>query len=65
MTVGTQVQQALADARSVQANFETFSLKTQDETAKQMYGNAAKQLQEIVEGLEKRMEEIEQEEPQF
>ncbi|MEC5423889.1 DUF1657 domain-containing protein [Virgibacillus sp. C22-A2] len=65
MTVGTQVQQALANARSAQANFETFSLKTQDEFAKEMYGHAAEELQPIIDGLEKRLAEIEQEEPQF
>lgn len=65
MTVETKVQQALATAKGVQANFETFSLQTKDEVAKEKYANAAKQLQTMVEGLEKRMEQIEQEEPRF
>lgn len=65
MTVGTKVQQALATAKGVQANFEIFSLQTKDEVAKQEYANAAKQLQAMVEGLEKRLEQIEQEEPWF
>ena len=65
MTVGKQVQQALATAKGVQASFETFSLQTKDEVAKQMYAEAAQQLKAVVEGLEKRMEEIQQEEPEY
>lgn len=65
MTVGAQVLQALATAKSVQANFETFSLQTQDEEAKQMYANAAQQIQTVVDGLENRMDKIKQEEPQY
>lgn len=65
LTVRTQVMQALANAKSVQANFETFSLQTQDEVAKESYAKAAAQIQTIIEGLETRMEKIEQEEPSF
>ncbi|MCL7745839.1 DUF1657 domain-containing protein [Halalkalibacter alkaliphilus] len=65
MTVGTQVRQALANAKSVQANLETFALQTKDETAKEKYAKAATQIQEVIDGLETRMEQIEQEEPSF
>lgn len=65
MTVETNVQQALATAKGVQANFETFSVQTKDEVAKLEYENAAKQLETVVEGLEKRLKQIEQEEPRF
>ncbi|WP_088102926.1 DUF1657 domain-containing protein [Halalkalibacter urbisdiaboli] len=65
MTVATQVMQALANAKSVQANFETFSEQTKDEVAKQKYAQAALEMQPLIEGLEKRMEQIEMEEPQF
>lgn len=65
MTVGTQVREALANAKSVQANFETFALQTQDEEAKERYAKAATQMQDIIEGLENRMEKLEQEEPSF
>jgi hypothetical protein len=65
VTVGTQVRQALANAKSVQANFETFALQTQDEVAKERYTKAAAQIQDVIEGLEIRMEQIEQEEPSF
>jgi hypothetical protein len=65
VTVGTQVRQALANAKSVQANFETFALQTQDDVAKERYAKAAAQIQDVIEGLEIRMEQIEQEEPSF
>jgi hypothetical protein len=65
LTVGTQVRQALANAQSVQANFETFALRTKDEVAKERYTQAANRIQEIIDGLQTRLEEIEQEEPSF
>ncbi len=65
MTVGIQVKQALVNAKSVQANFETFASQTQDEVAKQMYSKAATQIQDVIEGLETRVEQIEQEEPGY
>lgn len=65
MTVGTQVRETLANAKSVQANFETFALQTKDEVAKEKYSAAAEQIQEIINGLETRMEQIELEEPSF
>ncbi|WP_156289821.1 DUF1657 domain-containing protein [Oceanobacillus salinisoli] len=65
MTVINQVQQALANAKSAQASFESYSLKTQDESAKEMYINAAGQLQTIIDGLENRLKEIERDEPSY
>ncbi|MDW7650576.1 MAG: DUF1657 domain-containing protein [Bacillota bacterium] len=65
MTVATQIQQAIATAKGAQASFETFAQQTKDEAVKQMYADAAGQLQAVIEGLEKRMEQIRQEEPQY
>lgn len=65
MTVGTQVKQALASLKSAQASFEQFALQTQNQSAKQMYANAANQTKSIVSSLESRVQQIEQEEPQF
>ena len=65
MTVATKVQQAIATAKGVQANFEAFSLQTKDEEAKQKYADAALQLQTVINGLEQRMDRIQQEEPEF
>jgi hypothetical protein len=65
MTVSSQVKQALANLKSAQASFESFALQTQDQAAKQAYTNAATQTQTIVGSLEPRVQQIEQEEPEY
>lgn len=65
MTVGSQVKQTLASLKGAQANFETFALQTQNQQAKQMYQDAATQTQTIVQELEQRVTQMEQEEPQY
>lgn len=65
MTVGTQVKQALANLKSVQADFETFALQTQDQTVKQLYGQCATQAKGMIQQIEQRVQQIEQEEPQY
>lgn len=65
MTVATQVKQAIASLRSVQASFEQFALQTENQQAKQLYANAAEQTKQILQTVEPRLKEIEQEEPQY
>lgn len=65
MTVGTQVKQAIAGLKSVQASFETFALQTENKSAKQLYQQAAQQTKSVVESLEPRLDEIISEEPQY
>ncbi|EKN63310.1 Protein of unknown function (DUF1657) [Schinkia azotoformans MEV2011] len=65
MTVSTQVKQTLAGLKGAQANFETFALQTENKTAKQMYQNAAQQTQQIIDSLSARVQEIQNEEPQY
>lgn len=65
MTVGTQVQQTVAGLKSAQASFEGFALQTENKQAKQLYQNAAQQTQSIIDNLEPRLQQIEQEEPQY
>jgi hypothetical protein len=65
MTVATQVNQTLAGLKSAQASFETFALQTENKQAKQLYKNAAQQTQSIIDSLEPRLQEIQQEEPQY
>lgn len=65
MTVGTQVKQALAGLKSVQASFETFALQTENKNAKQLYQQAAQETQSVLESLEPRLQEIISEEPQY
>lgn len=65
MTVATQVQQAISSLKSAQASLESFSMETQNQQAKQTFSNAATQAQTIVDSLEPRQQEIENEEPQY
>lgn len=65
MTVGSQVKQTIAGLKSAQASFEQFALQTENQQAKQLYSNAASQAQQIVDSIEPRLQEIEQEEPQY
>ncbi len=65
MTVITQVKTTLVGLKSAQASFETFALQTDNQSAKQLYQQAAQQTQSIVDMLEPRVNEIMQEEPQY
>jgi len=65
MTVSSQVRQAIAGLKSVQASFEQFALQTENKQAKQMYVNAAEQTKQVLQQVEPRIQEIEQEEPQY
>ncbi|KIY21363.1 MULTISPECIES: DUF1657 domain-containing protein [Mesobacillus] len=65
MTTINDVKTALAGLKSAQASFETFALGTDNEQAKQLYKQAAQQTQTIVDSISPRVQEIEQEEPQY
>ncbi len=65
MSVGTQVKQTLAGLKSAQASLEVFAMQTQNQQAKDLYTNAAQQTQAIIDSLEPRITEIEQQEPQY
>ncbi|MBA2874963.1 DUF1657 domain-containing protein [Thermaerobacillus caldiproteolyticus] len=65
MTVISQVKQTLAGLKSAQASFETFALQTDNQAAKQLYQQAAQQAQAIVDLVNSRVQEIQNEEPQY
>ncbi|MBT2647068.1 DUF1657 domain-containing protein [Bacillus sp. ISL-34] len=65
MTVINDVKTTLAGLKSAQASFETFALSTDNEKAKQLYQQAAQQTQTIVDSITPRIEEIQNEEPQY
>lgn len=65
MTVVNQVRQAIAGLKSVQASFEQFALETENQQAKQLYQQAAEQTKQVLNAVEPRLAEIEQEEPQY
>ncbi|OZU90503.1 DUF1657 domain-containing protein [Virgibacillus indicus] len=65
MTVGSQVKQTIAGLKSAQASFEQFALQTENKQAKQLYENAAQQTMAILQSVEPRVQQMEQEEPQY
>jgi hypothetical protein len=65
MTVINDVKTTLAGLKSAQASFETFSLGTDNKEAKQFYQDAAKQTETLVNSLTSRVDQIQQQEPQY
>ncbi|NMM63126.1 DUF1657 domain-containing protein [Clostridium sp. P21] len=65
MTVGTQMQQAIAGMQSAAATMKTFALETEDKSAKQDFQQIAKNLDSALETLKGRQQYIEEQEPQY
>ena len=65
MTVGTQMQQAIASVQSVASNMKTFAMETQDPQAKQMFQEMAQTFDGALNTLQQRQQYIEQQEPQY
>jgi hypothetical protein len=65
MTVGTQMQQAIAGIQNAAATMKTFALQTQDKAAQKDFQNAAQQLDTILTTLQGRQQYIEEQEPQY
>ena len=65
MTVGTQMQQAIAGIQSAAATMKTFSLETEDQKAKNDFKQIAQQLDASLETLKERQKYIEEQEPQY
>ncbi|KZL91155.1 DUF1657 domain-containing protein [Clostridium magnum] len=65
MTVGTQMQQAIAGIQSAAATMKTFALQTEDKTAKQEFQEIGQNLDSALEVLKGRQQYIEEQEPQY
>ncbi|WP_018132443.1 DUF1657 domain-containing protein [Effusibacillus pohliae] len=66
MTIGTKLHQTLASCESALANFKTFALDTNNQQAKQLYNQLANAMeQQIINPLRSRVNQIEQQEPQY
>jgi len=65
MTVGTQMQQAIAGIQSASATMKTFSLETVDVKAKSDFEGIAKQLDSAMDILNGRQKYIKNQEPQY
>lgn len=65
MTVSSQVKTCVASLKSAQASLETFALSTQNQDAKNLFSSAAQQTQEIIDQVSSRVQQLENEEPQY
>lgn len=65
MTVATQVKTCLSSLKSAQASLEQFALNTQNQEAKTLFEQAAKQTQQICDQVSARVQQLENEEPQY
>lgn len=65
MTVASQVKTCVASLKSAQASLETFALSTQNQEAKQLFADCASQTAQIVQQVQSRVQQLENEEPQY
>jgi hypothetical protein len=65
MTVGTQMQQAIAGIQSAAATMKTFALETEDKSAKNDFEQLAQTFENALTVLQGRKEYIEEQEPQY
>jgi hypothetical protein len=65
LTVASQVKTTVASLKSAQASLEQFALETQNQEAKTLFTNAASQTAQIVSDVQSRVQQLENEEPQY
>ena len=65
MTVGTQMQQAIAGIQSACATMKTFELETQDQQARQEFQQIGQNLEDALQKLQQRQQYIHKQEPQY
>lgn len=65
MTVGSQMEKAIAGIQSAASTMKTFALETEDQQAKKDYQQIAQQLDDALVVLEGRRTYIQEQEPQY
>lgn len=65
MTVSSDVKTCLASLKSAQASLEQFALSTQNQEAKTSFTNAAQTTQQVIDQVAQRVQQLENEEPQY
>lgn len=65
MTVASDVKTCVASLKSAQASLEQFALSTQNQEAKTLFTTAAQQTEQILNQVESRVQQLENEEPQY
>ncbi|MFZ5354374.1 MAG: DUF1657 domain-containing protein [Bacillota bacterium] len=65
MTVSSKVKQTLAGLKSAQATLMIYEAQSQDEEARKIYQEVLQTTDGIVKDLEKRIQTLESQEPQY
>jgi hypothetical protein len=65
LTVAANVKQTLVNLKSAQSTLRMYSIQTQNRKAKLAYKDALKVTDEVVQDLERRLKNIELQEPQY
>ncbi len=65
MTVASDVKTCLASLKSAQASLEQFALSTQNQEAKTTFTSAAQATEQIISQVQTRVQQLENEEPQY
>jgi hypothetical protein len=65
MTVASQVKQTLASLKGVQGTLRLYAAQTRDEETVSVYNETLAATEEIISDLEKRVQVLELQEPQY
>ncbi|MCE7791355.1 DUF1657 domain-containing protein [Salipaludibacillus sp. CUR1] len=65
MSVGSQVQGTLVSLQSIEATLLTFAAKSSDEETKETFLKSAERTKAVLNEIQKRKMQIENEEPQY
>lgn len=65
MTVASQVKQTLASMKGIQGTLRIYSSQTKDDETKTVFNEAIETTRMIINDLEKRIQVLEFEEPQY
>lgn len=65
MTVASQVKKTLATLKGSQGTLRLYALQTEDEETKLVFNEASSAVGVMINDLEKRMQTLEYQEPQF
>lgn len=65
MTVASQVKKTLATLKGSQSTLRLYALQTRDEETKLVYNEALESTEKIISDLQKRVQTLEYQEPQY
>ena len=65
MTIASQIKQVLATLKGSQGTLRLYAAQAQEEETRAVYDEAVETTLEIIHDLEKRLSEIEYQEPQY